>query len=262
MDNLTNWKEALKERTLYGCFVTFGLADIAEMTAMMGFDFLVLDNEHGVIEQSTLADMVRASQLRGVPAIVRCTMKEYDHIQKALDFGANGVLLPLVNTAEDARRVVDMANYYPDGHRGAAYLPRASHYGMVEDKRAYLKQANACKLVACQVETREAVEHLDEILAVDGIDVYFIGPGDLAASYDEPTGSPRMLELTERVIRQIVAAGRTAGYYVGTPEAAKQAEGWGARFLLTAVNQYMVAGGRSFLSRVRGGQEIAARSAY
>lgn len=262
MDNLTNWKEALKERTLYGCFVTFGLADIAEMTAMMGFDFLVLDNEHGVIEQSTLADMVRASQLRGVPAIVRCTMKEYDHIQKALDFGANGVLLPLVNTAEDARRVVDMANYYPDGHRGTAYLPRASHYGMVEDKRAYLKQANACKLLACQVETREAVEHLDEILAVDGIDVYFIGPGDLAASYDEPTGSSRMLELTERVIRQIVAAGRTAGYYVGTPEAAKQAEGWGARFLLTAVNQYMVAGGQSFLSRVRGGQEIAARSAY
>ena len=103
MDNLTPWKEALKERTLYGCFVTYGLPDIAEVTALMGFDFLLLDNEHGVIEQSTLADMVRASQLRGVPAVVRCTMKEYDHIQKALDFGANGVQLPLVNTAEDAR---------------------------------------------------------------------------------------------------------------------------------------------------------------
>ena len=89
MDNLTPWKEALKERTLYGCFVTYGLPDIAEVTALMGFDFLLLDNEHGVIEQSTLADMVRASQLRGVPAVVRCTMKEYDHIQKALDFGAN-----------------------------------------------------------------------------------------------------------------------------------------------------------------------------
>ena len=95
MDNLTPWKEALKERTLYGCFVTYGLPDIAEVTAMMGFDFLLLDNEHGVIEQSTLVDMVRASQLRGVPAVVRCTMKEYDHIQKALDFGANGVQLPL-----------------------------------------------------------------------------------------------------------------------------------------------------------------------
>ena len=138
MDNLTPWKEALKERTLYGCFVTYGLPDIAEVTALMGFDFLLLDNEHGVIEQSTLADMVRASQLRGVPAVVRCTMKEYDHIQKALDFGANGVQLPLVNTAEDARRVVELANYAPQGRRGTAYLPRAARYGMVEDKRAYL----------------------------------------------------------------------------------------------------------------------------
>ena len=196
MDNLTPWKEALKERTLYGCFVTYGLPDIAEVTALMGFDFLLLDNEHGVIEQSTLADMVRASQLRGVPAVVRCTMKEYDHIQKALDFGANGVQLPLVNTAEDARRVVELANYAPQGRRGTAYLPRAARYGMVEDKRAYLRQANDTKLVCCQVETRQAVENLDGILEVDGVDVYFIGPGDLAASYGEPAGSPQMLELT------------------------------------------------------------------
>lgn len=262
MDNLTPWKEALKERTLYGCFVTYGLPDIAEVTALMGFDFLLLDNEHGVIEQSTLADMVRASQLRGVPAVVRCTMKEYDHIQKALDFGANGVQLPLVNTAEDARRVVELANYAPQGRRGTAYLPRAARYGMVEDKRAYLRQANDTKLVCCQVETRHAVENLDGILEVDGVDVYFIGPGDLAASYGEPAGSPKMLELTERMIRRIVAAGKTAGYYVGTPEAARQAEEWGARYLVTAVNQYMVSGGRSFLSQVRGGGAVAASSAY
>ena len=243
MDNLTPWKEALKERTLYGCFVTYGLPDIAEVTALMGFDFLLLDNEHGVIEQSTLADMVRASQLRGGP-------------------GANGVQLPLVNTAEDARRVVELANYAPQGRRGTAYLPRAARYGMVEDKRAYLRQANDTKLVCCQVETRQAVENLDGILEVDGVDVYFIGPGDLAASYGEPAGSPKMLELTERMIRRIVAAGKTAGYYVGTPEAARQAEEWGARYLVTAVNQYMVSGGRSFLSQVRGGGAVAASSAY
>ena len=82
----------------------YGLPDIAEVTALMGFDFLLLDNEHGVIEQSTLADMVRASQLRGVPAVVRCTMKEYDHIQKALDFGANGVQLPLDGSGDGGIR--------------------------------------------------------------------------------------------------------------------------------------------------------------
>ena len=125
-----------------------------------------------------------------------------------------------------------------------------------------VSKANDTKLVCCQVETRQAVENLDGILEVDGVDVYFIGPGDLAASYGEPAGSPKMLELTERMIRRIVAAGKTAGYYVGTPEAARQAEEWGARYLVTAVNQYMVSGGRSFLSQVRGGGAVAASSAY
>lgn len=262
MDNLMDWKSQMKERPLYGCFVTYASADIAEVTAMMGFDFLLLDNEHGVIGQNTLVDMVRASQLRDVPAVVRCTMKEYDHIQKALDFGANGVQLPLVNTAEDARRVVDMANYFPDGHRGTAYLPRASHYGMIGDKQAYLREANRTKCLICQVETRQAVENLDEILAVDGIDVYFIGPGDLASSYNEPTCSPKMLEITEQVIRRITEAGKIAGYYVGTPEAALQAESWGARYLVTAVNQYMIAGGVNFLHNVRGENMEAVKSAY
>ena len=158
--------------------------------------------------------------------------------------------------------MVELANYAPQGRRGTAYLPRAARYGMVEDKQAYLRQANNTKLVCCQVETRQAVENLDEILEVDGVDVYFIGPGDLAASYGEPAGSPKMLELTERMTRRIVAAGKTAGYYVGTPEAARQAEEWGARYLVTAVNQYMVSGGRSFLSQVRGGGAVAASSAY
>lgn len=243
--------------------MTYGLPDIAEVTALMGFDFLLLDNEHGVIEQSTLADMVRASQLRGVPAVVRCTMKEYDHIQKALDFGANGVQLPLVNTAEDARRVVELANYAPQGRRGTAYLPRAARYGMVEDKRAYLRQANDTKLVCCQGgDPPGSGEPGWDSGGGRGGRLLHRAPGDLAASYGEPAGSPKMLELTERMIRRIVAAGKTAGYYVGTPEAARQAEEWGARYLVTAVNQYMVSGGRSFLSQVRGGGAVAASSAY
>ena len=109
MNNLSPWKDVMKEKPLVGCFVTFALPDIAEYTAALGFDFLLIDNEHGVMEQSVLADMVRASQCAGVPALIRCTEKSYDHIQKALDFGANGIQLPLVNNAEDAKRVVDMA---------------------------------------------------------------------------------------------------------------------------------------------------------
>ena len=249
------WKDKMESAPLIGCFVTFASPDMAEFTARMGFDFLLIDNEHGVMEQSVLADMVRASQCAGVPAVIRCTEKSYDHIQKALDFGANGIQLPLVNSAEDAKKVVDMSNFPPEGKRGVAFLPRAAGYGLTEDKKAYLKKANETKLVCCQVETKEAVDHLDEILDVDGIDVYFIGPGDLSTSVGMNTSDPEFLELVEHTIRRITAAGKTAGYYVGSAKAAEQAIGWGAKYLVTAVTPYMAAGARKFLADVRTGKE-------
>lgn len=264
MNNLYPWKNVMKEKPLIGCFVTFALPDIAEYTAALGFDFLLIDNEHGVMEQSVLADMVRASQCAGVPAVIRCTEKSYDHIQKALDFGANGIQLPLVNTAEDAKKVVDMANFPPQGRRGVAFLPRAAAYGLTEDKKAYLKQANDSKMVCCQVETKDALDHLDEILAVDGIDVYFIGPGDLSTSLSMNTTDPEFLKIVEDTIRKITAAGKTAGYYVGNVTAAKQAVAWGARYLVTAITPYMAAGAKKFLMDLRTGEnnQVEVKDAY
>lgn len=255
MNNLAMWKEKMKDDVLVGCFVTFALPDIAEFTAMLGFDFLLIDNEHGVMEQSVLADMVRASQCAGVPAVVRCTEKSYDHIQKALDFGADGIQIPLVNTAEDAKKVVEMSLFPPEGKRGVAFLPRAAGYGLAEDKKAYLKQANASRMLCCQVETQEALDHLDEILAVDGIDVYFIGPGDLSTSVGMHTADSEFLALVEKTIKRITAAGKTAGYYVGSAAAARQAAGWGARYLVTAITPYMAAGAKKFLQDVRTGED-------
>lgn len=264
MNSTTEWKNQMKEKPLIGCFVTFALPDIAEYTAMLGFDFVLIDNEHGVMEQSTIADMVRASQCAGVPAVVRCTEKSYDHIQKALDFGANGIQLPLVNTAKEARQVVAMGNFPPEGKRGVAFLPRAAGYGMVADKKAYLKTANDTKLLCCQVETKEALDHLGEILAVDGIDVYFIGPGDLSVSMGMNTTDPEFLALIEQTIGRITAAGKTAGYYVGNAAAAKQAISWGARYLVTAITPYMTAGAAGFLQNVReeAAGDVAVMDAY
>lgn len=264
MDNLTNWKEKLNDQPLLGCFVTFAHPDIAEYTARLGFDFVLIDNEHGVMEQSTLADMVRASQCVGVPAVVRCTEKSYDHIQKALDFGANGIQLPLVNRGEDARKIVAMSNFPPMGKRGVAFLPRSASYGLVEDKQAYLKQANERKLLCCQVETQEALDNLDEILAVDGIDAYFIGPGDLSVSLGMATTDANFLEIVKETIERINAAGKTAGYYVGSAAAARQAIDWGVKYLVTAITPYMQAGAQKFLNDVRSGEdtELEMKDAY
>lgn len=251
MDNMTPWKDALRDHALYGCFVTFGLPDFAEYTARLGFDFTLIDNEHGLMEKTTLNEMVRASQCAGVPAVIRLPEKSYDYIQHALDMGANGIQLPLLNTAEEAKKVVELSNYAPEGKRGVAYLPRSSSYGMVKDKEAYRKEANRVKLVSCQVETVEAMKNLDEILAVDGIDVYFIGPADLSSSMGTTTADPAYKKMLLDAIRRITAAGKIAGYYVGNPEEAKEAEEAGARFLVTSLNAYMTKGALDFLGAVR-----------
>lgn len=250
--NLMEWKDVMKEKPLFGCFVTYPLPDLAEFTAALGFDFILIDNEHGIMTHNTLCDMVRASQGLGVPAVVRCTANEYEHVQKALDFGANGVQVPLVNTADDAKKIVRLANFAPIGQRGTAYLPRAAGYGLMSgDKGEYRRRANKVKLISAHIETVEAVANLDDILQVDGIDVFFIGPGDLSSSMDLPGDDPRVKETIKTCIQKITAAGKIAGTYVGTPEATKEAVAWGARYLVTAITGYMATGARQYLKAVR-----------
>lgn len=250
--NLVDWKSTMKEKPLFGCFVTYPLPDLAEFTAALGFDFILIDNEHGIMTHNTLCDMVRASQGLGVPAVVRCTANEYEHVQKALDMGANGVQVPLVNTVEDAKKIIKLANFAPIGQRGTAYLPRAASYGLIEgDKCEYRRLANKVKLISAHIETVEAVQNLDDILKVDGIDVYFIGPGDLSSSMDLPVNDPKVKEVTKSCIQKITAAGKIAGTYVGTPEATKEAIDWGARYLVTAITGYMATGAKTYLKAVR-----------
>ena len=250
--NLVDWKSAMKDKPLFGCFVTYPLPDLAEFTAALGFDFILIDNEHGIMTHNTLCDMVRASQGIGVPAVVRCTANEYEHVQKALDFGANGVQVPLVNTVEDAKKIVKLANFAPIGQRGTAYLPRAAAYGLLDsDKGEYRRLANKVKLISAHIETVEAVKNLDDILKVDGIDVFFIGPGDLSSSMDLPGDDLRVKMTIKSCIEKIVAAGKIAGTYVGTAEDAKEVIGWGARYLVTAITGYMAAGAKKYLQDVR-----------
>ncbi|MDD3861028.1 MAG: aldolase/citrate lyase family protein [Bacteroidales bacterium] len=251
MDNLDLWKKQMNVRPLFGCFVTFGLPDIAEFTAALGFDFLLIDNEHGVIDQSTLCDMVRASQCEGVPAVVRCTENTYSHVQKALDLGANGVQIPLVNTVEDVVKAVSLSNYVPNGKRGIAYQPRASRYGLTIDKQDYLVKANQSKLLSIHIETVQAIENLDEILTIEGVDVYFIGPNDLSANMQLSSDHPKVSSTIHQAITKITTAGKIAGIFVTDVKSTNQAIEWGARYLVTSITPYMAKGAASYLENVR-----------
>ncbi|MDT0352846.1 HpcH/HpaI aldolase family protein [Pseudonocardia charpentierae] len=176
------WKDGLQTEPLLGCFVTFASPANCEFTAEIGFDFTLIDNEHGLMHDETLENMVRASQAADCPSIVRTPFNQPDYIRRALDFGANGIQVPLVNDVADAHKVVKASHFPPFGERGVAFQTRPARYGMVSDKAAYLRDADRAKLVAVHVETVEAVDRLDALLEVEGIDVYFVGRKRLGKS--------------------------------------------------------------------------------
>jgi 4-hydroxy-2-oxoheptanedioate aldolase len=247
------WKGRLTQEPLLGCFVTFASPAICEFTAEIGFDFTLIDNEHGLMNDETLENMVRGSQAADCPSIVRIPLNQPDYIRRALDFGANGVQVPLVNEVADAKRVVAASHFPPYGERGVAFQTRPARYGMAADKAAYLREADRAKLVAVHVETVEAVDRLDALLDVDGIDVYFVGPGDLAVSmgYPHDLNHPDVIRMVDKTIGRIRERGKVAGTYVADAARGRQVIDAGAHYIVTILTPHMVRGGKEFLSALR-----------
>ncbi|MCX6017525.1 MAG: aldolase/citrate lyase family protein [Chloroflexi bacterium] len=201
----------------FGIWNTTQSPHISRMLAMQGaVDWLLLDGEHSPIDTNTLAlscsAIADASQGRCTP-LARVANGTIDQIKRALDSGAQGILVPLVNTPEQAADVVRFAKYPPDGVRGnGGMLP---HLGFATNRIEYTRHANRETMVAIQIETREAVENIDAILAVPGIDCAFIGPNDLHISYGlTPTywsDAPDFLAAIDRVLAACKRAGVIAG---------------------------------------------------
>ncbi|WP_304157980.1 HpcH/HpaI aldolase/citrate lyase family protein [Fusobacterium ulcerans] len=248
---MENLKKRLKKETLFGTFVPFALGDVADYTSRLGFDFIIIDNEHGIMNQETIFDMIRAAQCQRTPVLVRCTNSTPDMIHKVLDMGAEGILVPVINTAEDAREVIKSAFYPPKGERGIAYFTRASSYGMIDDKSEFLKKVNEEVFISIQLETGAAIENLDEVLEVEGIDMFFIGPNDLAASLGIPNSHPEMERIIEETISKIIAKGKTAGIFVTDDETARKYTGYGAKFILTSITKYLTQGVKEYLRKAK-----------
>ncbi len=215
-------KIALKAgKSIVGSFVTLPAAGVAEVMALAGFDLLVIDTEHGPFGVETAENLVRGAQIGGVPSIVRVPDSQPATILKALDIGAAGVQVPLVNTAEDARRVVWPAKYHPEGGRGMA-LMRSSRY-TASQPATYFARANAETFVVAHCETMEAVNNLPEILAVPGIDVVFVGPYDLSQSLGAPgqVNLPEVQAAVNRALATIISSPVAAGSHALSPAHAR-----------------------------------------
>ncbi len=197
----------------FGVMCTFPSPPVVEMLGYLGFDWILLDNEHGSITVDSAESCIAAAELSGTAPIVRPVGIKPELITPFLDRGAWGVQVPHVNTADEARAVVDAVKYGPEGHRGLFSGGRPARYGFEGDTDAYAKEANRQTLVCIMIEEVEAIESLPEMVEVPGVDVYFIGSGDLSQSmgYTGQQAHPEVQNMMERGVKTITEAGRIAG---------------------------------------------------
>ncbi|HEY7689457.1 MAG TPA: aldolase/citrate lyase family protein [Dongiaceae bacterium] len=193
-----------------GTWVAVPDVSVVEILAQAGFDYLLIDGEHGPIPPAALPPVAVAAERRGCPIVYRVQANRGDLIKAALDVGVDGLMVPMVETPAEALAIVEAAKYPPAGRRGFGPW-RASNYFL--DLPAYQSQANDRIAIIPQIESAKAVENAAEIAAVPGIDALFVGPADLCGSLGVPVGAiePKLIAALEKV----VAAGKKTGRAVG-----------------------------------------------
>lgn len=200
-----------EHRPLFGCWLGFADAYATELVATAPFDWLLIDGEHAPNDLPTITQQLAVLDSEDCRAIVRLPMDRDWAIKQVLDAGAQTLLIPLVDTAEQARRIVAACRYPPQGIRGSgAMLARATQFGNTED---YLTTANDQICILVQAETRAAMRNLESIAAVEGIDGIFIGPSDLAndMGFTGRGNAPEVQEAIHDGLRRIRATGKAAG---------------------------------------------------
>ncbi len=168
--------------------------NIVYMLAQCGFEFLIIDNEHGTYSYESISNIIAAARGAGLSVIVRIPEISRECIIKPLDSGATGLLVPMVNSASQAKEIIGHAKYPPLGNRGVA-LRRAHNLYAKVNARDYLEEANEKTFIAVQAETINALENVDEIASVDGVDCIFVGPMDLSISLGVPGQTDHSIQL-------------------------------------------------------------------
>ncbi|MGQ9513689.1 MAG: HpcH/HpaI aldolase family protein [Thermoproteota archaeon] len=224
-------KEMLREhRTTIGAWATIGHADVAEVMSMQGFDWIVFDTEHAPLSIGTVQNMMQAISSSDVVPIVRVAWNDMVLIKLALDIGALGVVVPWVNTKEEAIRAVRATRYAPFGNRGVGPRRAASYGTKLAD---YLKSADQEMLVVCQIETQDAITNLEQILSVEGVDAVFVGPADLSTSLGHRGDwhHPDVKRAISKVLEASLKADVAAGIYAMSIEDAIKHVADGFRFV-------------------------------
>lgn len=218
-----NFKASLAagDKMLLGLFLATASPVAAEIAAHAGYDWLLIDGEHGASEPGSYMAQLHAAGASGVPMLLRVPEGQPHIIKRALDMGIQNLIVPMVHDAAQAAEIVAMTRYAPDGIRGmGASVARVSGYGRQAE---YTKTANDTICVIVQAESRAALDNIDDIAATDGVDAVFIGPADLSADMGYPgqPGAPEVVAAIEHIIARTKAAGKAAAIYLSGPAQAK-----------------------------------------
>lgn len=228
----------LAGETLFATMLTVPNGAVAEILGDVGFDWIFVDAEHGPIEAAEL-QLILQTIGRRVPCLVRVPTTDSVAIQRALDLGAAGIIVPQVNTPEQAAQVVDFSRYPPAGSRGVG-ISRAQGYGL--EFAPYVADANQRSVVVVQAENIRAVENIEKIAAVPGIDGVLVGPYDLSASMGlmGQIDHPRVIEAIDHVTKVCLSKGLKMGIFGVTTAAVRPYLAKGYTFLVAGVDTIML----------------------
>lgn len=246
------FKRDLGKRQMLGVWSTLASAALTEMFAQLGFDWLLIDTEHSPNEPGDVVAQLQLLAALPAEPIVRPAWNDMVLVKRLLDFGAQTLLFPYVQNAEEAARAVSYTRFPPDGIRGVSGSSRAAAYGLIPDYFAKVQQ-EICVIV--QIETVEALADIEKIAAVDGVDAVFIGPADLAAAMGHLGNAqhPEVQAAIDGGFRRLKAMGKPAGYLTNNEAEAQRRIAQGIEFIGIGNDTAIVTrGARSLLSAVKG----------
>ncbi len=235
-------KQLAEGKTLFGCWVGMAEPYIAEITATAGFDWLLIDAEHAPNDLRSILPQLQIIEASSSLPIVRLPDDDSTKIKQVLDIGAQSLLIPMIESAEQAKTALRATRYPPEGFRGVgSALARASRFNATPN---YLTTANDEICLILQVESRAGLNALDEIMSVEGIDGVFIGPSDLAADFGYPgqPGAPEVKQAVMDAIIRIRQAGLTAGVLSTDPTYIEACRTAGANFIGVGIDVTLYAG--------------------
>ncbi|RDK00727.1 2-dehydro-3-deoxyglucarate aldolase [Paraburkholderia lacunae] len=228
-------------KTLIGCWASLASPIATELLGIIGFDWLLLDAEHAPNDVLTLIPQLMALKDSPSAPVVRPPANDSVFIKRLLDAGFSNFLVPFVDSAEDAARAVSATRYPPQGIRGVSVSQRGNRYASVPN---YFDIANDNVCVIAQIESRKAVEAIDEIVAVDGVDAVFVGPSDLAAAHGH-IGNPNHPEVQEAIVRvfdRAQAAGKASGILAPVQADAERYLSMGCRVVAVCADMGLLKG--------------------